>query len=163
MSITLIAAMDRNRAIGTNNKLPWRLPADMNYFKQQTMGKTVLMGRLTFQSFGGRPLTGRRNVILTRSADYRPEGAETVSSVEEALSRYGGEGELMVIGGEQVYRQLLPFADRVLLTEIDEAFEGADAFFPELDKAEWKLAASIPGERDEKNRYDYKFQTYVRI
>ncbi|AJY77049.1 dihydrofolate reductase [Paenibacillus beijingensis] len=163
MSITLIAAMDRNRAIGTNNGLPWRLPADMKYFIRQTTGKTVLMGRKTFQSFGEKPLKDRRNVILTRSADYRPEGAETVSSIEEALGRYAGDGELMVIGGEDIYRQLLPYADRVLLTEIDEAFGGTDAYFPELDEREWKLDASVPGQRDEKNKYDFNFQTYVRI
>ncbi|MGU3473289.1 dihydrofolate reductase [Paenibacillus sp. D51F] len=161
--ITMIACMDRDRLIGRGNDLPWKLPEDMSYFKERTMGKTVLMGRKTFESFGGRPLKNRRNVILTRDAGFKPEGAETVHSLEAAL-RLETEGEeLMVIGGEQIYELLLPHADCLLLTEIDASFGGGDAFFPSFREEEWKLADSYPGKGDEKLGVAYRFNRYERV
>jgi dihydrofolate reductase len=160
MSVTLIAAAASNRVIGANNRLPWRLPADMAYFVEHTKGKPVLMGRKTFESLR-KPLKDRLNLVLSRTWAQAPEGCVLVRSPEEAMRLCAGR-ELMVIGGEEVYRLLLPLADRVLLTEIDRSFEG-DAFFPELDPADWKLVSRTPGVRDEKNDLPYAFCVYERL
>jgi dihydrofolate reductase len=160
MSITLIAAMAKNRVIGRDNGLPWRLPDDLKFFMRSTLGRTVLMGRRTFESLPGGPLKNRLNVVLTRRTDYRPDGCEVVHSVEEALARYGG-GELMVAGGAEVYALFLPHADRMLLTEVDAAVEG-DAFFPAWNPAEWTLVESLEHPADEKHAYAFRFNTYVR-
>lgn len=161
MSITLIAAMDRNRTIGVGNRLPWRLPAEMAYFKQMTTGKTVLMGRKTFDSLRG-PLQNRKNVILTRQQGLAIEGCEIVHSVEEVLERYG-QDELMVIGGAEIYSLMLPAADTVLLTDVEAEIEGGDAFFPPLPEDEWKVIDSEFRPRDEKNMYNFTFRTYKRM
>ncbi|GFN32342.1 dihydrofolate reductase [Paenibacillus xylaniclasticus] len=161
MTISMIWAMDRQRGIGIDNKIPWRLPADMAYFKAYTTGKTVVMGRKTFQSFP-KALPNRRNVVLTRSEGLAFEGAETVGSVEEALNKYGSEEELVVIGGAEIYDQFLPYADKLLVTEIDHIFEGTDAFFPEYDESKWKIVDIKVGVTDEKNPYNYRFLTLVR-
>jgi len=160
MTITLIAAMARNRVIGRDNGLPWRLPDDMKFFMRSTVGRTVLMGRRTFESLPGGPLKNRRNVVLTRRTDYRPEGCEVVHSVGETLARYG-DGELMVAGGAEVYRLFLPYADRMLLTEVEAEVEG-DAFFPEWDPAEWTLVSSERHPADERHAWPFAFNTYVR-
>ncbi|WP_053376197.1 dihydrofolate reductase [Paenibacillus sp. FJAT-27812] len=160
MTITLIAAMDRNRTIGIGNKLPWRLPAEMAFFKKMTIGKTVLMGRKTFESLP-KPLVDRRNVVLTRQHDFQPEGCEIVHSVEEALELCKND-ELMVIGGEDIYAQMLPFADTILLTEVDTAVEGGDAFFPAFSDSQWQIVEAESRESDEKNRYAFTFQTFKR-
>lgn len=160
MSITLIAAMARNRVIGRDNGLPWRLPDDMKFFMRSTLGRTVLMGRKTFESLPGGPLKNRRNVVLTRRADYRPDGCEVVHSVEEALSRYGGE-QLMVAGGAEVYALFMPHAERMLLTEVEADVEG-DAFFPEWDPAEWTLVESLEHPADDRHAWPFRFNTYAR-
>jgi len=160
MPVTLIAAVAQNGVIGADNRLPWRLPADLAYFKNQTMGKTVLMGAATWRSIG-RPLPGRHNVVLSRRMEKAPEGCDLVRSVEEALRLYG-DRELMVIGGAEVYRQFLPHADRMLITEIGAEFEG-DARFPDFDRHEWKLASRTPGVTDEKNPLPHAFCVYERI
>lgn len=160
MSITLIAAMARNRVIGRDNGLPWRLPDDLKFFMRSTLGKTVLMGRKTFESLPGGPLKDRLNVVLTRRTDYQPAGCEVVHSVEEALEKYGA-GELMVAGGAEVYALLLPHAGRMLLTEIEADIEG-DARFPEWNPEEWTLAASEHHPADECHAYSFRFNTYVR-
>lgn len=160
MSITLIAAMDRNRTIGIGNKMPWRLPAEMAYFKKMTLGKTVLMGRKTFESIR-KPLNDRRNIVLTRQHDFQPEGCEVVHSLEEALELCKAD-ELMVMGGADIYAQLLPFADTILLTDVDAVIEGGDAFFPVFSDSEWQLVESESRDRDEKNSYAFTFQTFKR-
>lgn len=157
----MIAAMDRNRMIGRNNQLPWRLPADMAFFIRMTKGKTVVMGRKTFESLK-KPLKDRTNVVLTRDASYAPDGCVVLHSIEEVRERFSGEGEVVVIGGEQIYTQFLPYADKLYLTRIDEAFEGGDAYFPSIDQEQWDLAHSEPGIQDENNPYSYQFQTYIR-
>lgn len=159
MTVTLIAAVASNGVIGTNNGLPWRLPADMQFFMQNTLGKPVLMGRKTFESLR-KPLRDRTNIVLSRTADEAPEGCVLVRSIREALDKYGGE-ELMVIGGAELYTQTLPIADRLLLTEIGEAFEG-DTYFPEFDRAVWKLVSRTEGIQDEKNTVPFSFATYER-
>lgn len=160
MTIALIAAMDRNRTIGIGNKLPWRLPAEMAFFKKMTLGKTVLMGRKTFESLR-KPLSDRRNIVLTRQQEFQPEGCEVVHSLEEALERCKDD-ELMVIGGADIYAQFLPFADTILLTDVDAVIEGGDAFFPAFSDSEWQLVQSERRNRDEKNVYAFTFQTFKR-
>ncbi|MBB6669203.1 dihydrofolate reductase [Cohnella nanjingensis] len=159
MSITMIAAVAKNGVIGADNDLPWRLKADMAFFKAQTMGKPVLMGSNTFRSLR-KPLAGRTNVVLSRTMAEAPEGCVLVRSVEDALRLYGGD-RLMVIGGAEVYGQLLPHADRLLLTELDEAVAG-DAKFPEFDRAEWRLESRVPHRPDADNPISFAFCTYVR-
>ncbi|THF74562.1 dihydrofolate reductase [Cohnella fermenti] len=159
MTITLIAAVARNGVIGADNALLWRLPADMKFFKSRTVGKPVLMGRKTFESLG-RPLKDRTNIVLSRTLAEAPEGCILVRTAEEAIDVYAKE-ELMVIGGAELYRQLLGKADRLVLTEIDESFEG-DAFFPAFDRAEWNLVSSTDGVLDEKNRHPHVFCIYER-
>ena len=160
MTVAFLLAMDRNRAIGLRNELPWRLPADLKYVKALTMGHTLLMGRKTYESIG-RPLPGRRNVILTRRADYHPAGCEVVRSVEEALSRYGAEDELFVFGGAEIFRLFLPNVERMYITLIDHEFE-ADTFFPEMDMGGWELVSNVQGVTDEKNPYTYYFRRYEK-
>lgn len=160
MGITLIWAMSKNGVIGKDNQLPWRLPADLKFFKEQTTGKTMIMGRKTWESLGCKPLPNRRSVVVTTDHRYEAEGAEVVHSVEEAL-KYGEEGELMVIGGAVLFEHFLPLADRLLVTLIDEDFEG-DVYFPEFNWSEFELVSETPGVRDEKNPFDYRSLTYER-
>ncbi|MDT3424696.1 dihydrofolate reductase [Paenibacillus forsythiae] len=161
MSISLIWAMGEGGVIGKDGGMPWRLPRDFAFFKAQTMGKTMLMGRKTWDSLGRRALPGRTSVILTRDEGFAPEGAETVHSLEEALELGRGQDELMVIGGAEIYRMTLPFADKLIVTRIEESFAG-DTFFPETDWSKWHEVSSTQGIRDEKNPYDYRFVVYER-
>ncbi|GGG88289.1 dihydrofolate reductase [Paenibacillus radicis (ex Gao et al. 2016)] len=161
MSITMIAAMDRNRTIGFGNRLPWKLPAEMAYFKRNTIGKTIIMGRKTFESFRSKPLPNRRNVVLTRQENASFEGCETVGSVQEAIERFGGE-DLMIIGGEEIYAQFLPFADKLLLTEVHTSVPEGDAYFPVFSMEEWTLVHQEPVASDEANAYPFTFQTFTR-
>lgn len=134
MIVSLIAAIGKNRVIGKDNSLPWKLPEDMKRFKELTIGKPVIMGRKTFESIG-RPLPNRKNIILTRDKNYEAEGCKVVHSVEEAL-KFANANEVMVIGGAQIYKEFLPVANKMYLTLIDEDFEG-DAYFPEYNIYEW--------------------------
>jgi len=166
MIISMIFAMDEQRGIGVDNKIPWRLPEDMAFFRKTTSGHTVLMGRKTYDSIG-KPLPKRRNVILTRDKSFAVEGCEVVHSVEEALERFGGgssaaDDELFVIGGAEVYSLFLPHADKLYITEIAHRFE-ADTFLPEIDLSQWTVTSRVKGIKDDKNRYDYEFVTYERI
>lgn len=159
-TITLIWAQGENGVIGRDNALPWRIPADMAYFKRETIGKTVVMGRKTWESFGSKPLKDRKNIVLTRDASYTADGAEIVHSIEEALSVADGE-EVMIIGGSEIYALSLPIADRLRVTRVRESFEG-DAVFPTVDWSSWLLVSSQEGIRDEKNAYRYEFEVYER-
>ncbi|MFK4435705.1 dihydrofolate reductase [Paenibacillus sp. RC73] len=160
MSISMIWAMAQNGVIGRDNSLPWRLPRDMTFFKEQTIGKTVLMGRKTWESFGGKSLPIRRNVILTRDQSYLAEGAEVIHSLEAGL-QLAAQGELMIIGGAEIYSLFWTHADRLIVTRIDENFEG-DTTFPELDWNGWNVVSETPGVKDERNPYDYRFVVYER-
>lgn len=161
MSITMIWAMARNGVIGKDNDMPWHLPLDFAYFKAETLGKRMLMGRKTWDSLGGKPLKGRTSIIITRDPSYAPEGAHIVHSLEEALAEGRKQDELMVIGGGEIYAMMLPFADKLLVTVIDEDIEG-DTKFPEVDWKQWKETANTPGIRNEQNPYDYRFLVYER-
>ncbi len=156
--LTLVAAMAANRTIGINNTLPWHLPEDLKHFKASTLGKPVLMGRKTFDSIG-RPLPGRRNIVITRQLDWRADGVEVAHSLEEALQLAEGVEEVCLIGGADLYRQAISFADRLKLTEIADAYEG-DAHFPEVASALWREQAR-ENHVSEKG-LAYAFVDYVR-
>ena len=160
MLVSIIAAMDRNRLIGSNNQLPWHLPADLAHFKQVTMGKPIIMGRKTYESIG-RPLPGRTNIVLTRSADFRAEGVLTAHTFEQALDYVSEEDEVMIIGGSTIYELALPRVDRLYITYVESACEG-DAWFPEFDIERWRVIASERHRADEKNSSDYRFVSYER-
>lgn len=142
-TISLVVAMGRNRAIGRDGGLPWHLPEDLRHFRALTLGKPVIMGRRTCESIG-RPLPGRHNIVVTRSADYRPAGFTVCASLEEAYAACGDgdetAGEVMVIGGATIYEQALAHADRIHLTLIDRDFDG-DTFFPNYDEQSWTVSA----------------------
>lgn len=163
MTITLIAAMDRNRTIGKGNAMPWKLPAEMAFFKANTLGKTVLMGRKTFESLGGKPLPNRRNIVLTRQTDLELPGSEIVHSVEEALRLIPEDEELMIIGGSDIYAQFLPYANKILLTEVETEIIGGDAVFPEFNPKEWRRIVGDRKEPDERNAYAFTFVTHDRL
>ena len=148
--------MDNNRLIGVDRGLPWRLPEDMKHFRRVTMGKTVLMGRVTYESIPPRfrPLPGRTNIVLTRQEAYAAPDCILVNSLDEALAAAAGQPELMVIGGAKLYEQLLPQAGRLYLTLVDGEFSG-DAYFPELDWSQWREVSRQAFERDE--RHDAAF------
>lgn len=152
--------MAENRVIGRAGRLPWRLPADMRYFKQLTSGHTVIMGRKTFESMDG-PLPDRRNVVLTRRGDYHPAGTTVVRDLDQALALAVGESEVFVVGGAEVYRLALPRADRLYLTVVHTTVEG-DTAFPEFDPSQWELIADDRHPPDEKNPFAYSFRRYER-
>jgi len=159
MIISLIAAMDRNRVIGIKNGLPWHLPEDFKHFKSVTMGKPVIMGRKTYESIG-RPLPGRRNIVVSTSG-FSIEGVDTVSSLEEALVLVADVDEVMVIGGASIYAQTLPLANRLYITHVNTEVEG-DAWFPEIDSNVWNMVEQQSFAADSKNPYDFTIRTYQR-
>lgn len=160
MLISIIAAMDNDRVIGKNNELPWKLPRELQYVKKTTEGCPLIMGRKNHESIG-RPLPGRRNIILTRNKDYRAEGCEVVHSVGEALTLCKDETRIFIFGGEEIYKLFLPMTDMVYLTKINHSF-GGDAFFPELDPNDWFEVRKEKGITDSENPYEYHFHVYAR-
>ena len=160
MRINIIAAVARNRAIGKENKLVYWLPNDLKRFKALTTGHTILMGRKTFDSLPKGALPNRRNVVVIRTVNELP-GCDVYASVEDALASCSADEDIYVIGGESIYRQTLPAADRLCLTEIDDEPEGADAFFPEFDG--WKEVCREDHDTDEKHHYRYSFVDYERL
>lgn len=158
--ISIIFAMDKNRVIGKDNKLPWHLPAELAYFKRVTMGHPIIMGRKTHESIG-KPLAGRENVVVTRDPGYTATGCTVVHSVQEVLDRFGDQ-EVFVIGGAQMMREFLPMTHKLYMTRIDHAFEG-DTFFPEINEREWRLISQEEGITDEKNPFPYHFLVYEKL
>ncbi|MDZ7803874.1 type 3 dihydrofolate reductase [Thiohalophilus sp.] len=154
--ISLIAALTPQRVIGIENRLPWRLPADMRWFRQHTLGKPIVMGRKTFESFGGKPLPKRTNIVISRDVNYRAEGAVVVHSIDEAIEAAGEVDEIMIIGGASFYEQILPRADRLYLTYVDADIEG-DAWFPEFDPNEWQETERHHHPADDKNPYPHDY------
>jgi dihydrofolate reductase len=153
-TISLIVAMGTNRIIGRDNHLPWRLPADLKRFRKITMGKAMIMGRATYETIG-RPLDGRRSIVLTRDPCFEAEGCTVTHSIAEALQA-AGKGEIMVLGGGQVYAEMLAMADRIYLTLIDQQFEG-DTIFPEIDETAWREVSREDFAADASNPYNYSF------
>lgn len=158
--ITMIAAMDKNRVIGVNNQLPWHLKADLQHFKALTLQKPIIMGRKTFESIG-KPLPKRRNIVITRQAEFHADGCEVVQSLEAALQLAKGTEEIMIIGGASLYTLALPIAQRLYLTIIDHAYAG-DAYFPAWQESEWQITATS-NEYDATQALHYRFVTYDRI
>lgn len=158
--LSIIAALAENRVIGRENRLPWRLPADLAHFKRLTLGKPIVMGRRTWESLPGL-LPHRTHIVVTRDRGYIAQGAEVAHSLDDALALVGGAEEVMIIGGADLYRQTLPFADRLYLTLIHEAFEG-DAYFPPVDPERWCEVSRETRPPDEKNPIALTFVTYER-
>ena len=151
----MIAAMSNGRVIGLNNKMPWHLPADLGWFKKNTLNKPIIMGRNTFDSIG-YPLPARRNLVLTRNLDRKIEGCELFDSPENVLKETSNALETMIVGGAQLYQTFLPLADRLYLTLIDAELKG-DTFFPNYEKFEWKEHFREAHTTDQKNAYAYTF------
>jgi dihydrofolate reductase len=165
LEITLIAAMDRARAIGRGNAMPWHLSDDLKRFKALTLGKPILMGRKTFESIG-RPLPKRRNIVLTRDQNFHFEGVEVIHSLEAGLANLessGLEGEVMITGGGEVYSLALPLAHKMHLTFVDTLVEGADAFFPEWNPAQWRETARESHGIDDRHALEFSFVDYERL
>ena len=156
MKISMIAAMTEDRVIGVKNSLPWKLPNDMKWFRKNTMGKPIVMGRKTFESFGAKALPGRTNIIITRDESYKAADGIVVHSIEDALKAAGDVDEVMIIGGASFYEQMLPRADRLYLTFVHAELEG-DAWFPEIDNGDWNRVEKINHKNDDKNRYAHSF------
>ncbi|MBW3762907.1 type 3 dihydrofolate reductase [Aeromonas jandaei] len=162
MKISMIAAMAHDQVIGKDNQMPWHMPADLAHFKRVTLGKPVLMGRKTFESIG-RPLPGRRNLVISRNPDYQADGIEVVGSVEAALALLADNevAEVMVIGGGHLYAELLPKADCLYLTRIELEVEG-DTRFPAFADEQWQCVEREVHQADEKNPHPYRFETWLR-
>src|SRR5438067_11487164 len=157
--ITLVVAMDANRGIGVDNRLPWRLSEDLAHFKRVTLGHPMIMGRKTFDSIG-RPLPGRRNIVVTRNPDWRFDGVEVAASLEAAIALIGDE-RASIIGGAQIFTESMAIADRMIVTHIERAYR-CDTFFPEIDPGQWAATAREPQHSAEQD-LDFSFVTYERI
>ncbi len=160
MIISMIAAMAQDRVIGLNNHMPWHMPADLQHFKALTLGKPVVMGRYTCLSLE-KPLPKRRNIVLTHDKQFMMDGFEIAHEWQQVKTMCADCEEVMIVGGEAVYRELLPFASRLYLTEINASIKG-DRFFPEFDKSKWKLITEKEFAADDKNPYPYRFLEYRR-
>ena len=165
--VAMIVAMAQNNVIGQNNQLPWRIPADLKYFKSVTMGKPMVMGRKTFESIG-KPLPGRTTIVVTTNRRFNFDGVLVAHSVDEALRMAGkvaiggGANEIMVVGGAQLYLECLPVVDRLYLTEIKATVDG-DAYFPSLGSfSDWRLESRDDFPKDEQNEHPYSFVVYSR-
>lgn len=160
-TLTLIVALSHNQVIGRDNRLPWRLPADLRFFKQMTMGKPLLMGRRTWESIG-RPLPGRRMIVLSRDPTFNAPGGVVARSLDEALELAGAVPEIMVIGGASLYAQALPAAERLYLTIIEAEIPG-DTWFPEWNQQDWLLAWEEAHSTDAEHAWPYRFQRWERV
>ncbi|MBA4537777.1 dihydrofolate reductase [Bacillus aquiflavi] len=159
--ISLIWAMDENRVIGKENKLPWHISEDLKFFKRVTMGHPIAMGRKTYESIG-KPLPGRENIVITRNQHFTCQGCTVFSTIDELIAYGKGKAdEIFVIGGAEIFKEVLPFADRLYVTMIHHQFEG-DTYFPLFSLEDWTLIKREQGPKNEKNPYDYEFLFYER-
>lgn len=162
MIVSLIAAVARDGAIGRDNNLIWHLKDDLRLFKETTRGHTVVMGRKSFEAIG-RPLPQRRNIVITRKFDYKPEGVEIMHSVSEVLAAFEESGEeLFILGGGEIYQQTIGQADRLYITHVEAEFPDADTHFPSYDLQEWVLLEEQVFEADERNEFGFRFCCYER-
>ena len=160
MMLSLIVAMAENRVIGKDNDLPWRLPNDLKWFKKTTLGNPIIMGRKTWESIG-RPLPGRRNIVVSRNPDFIAEGCEVVTSLEDAIALVGCADEGVIIGGAGLYEIALPLVQRIYITQVHAEVAG-DTFFPEFDVAEWTVTSEEAHKADERHAFDYTFRVLDR-
>jgi dihydrofolate reductase len=164
--ISLIAAVAKNNVIGNQGEIPWYLPADLKHFASVTKGHTVIMGRKTYESIIariGKPLPDRKNIIITSNHSYQAPGCEIYSSIEEILEKIKNTPEeIFIIGGEKVYKDFLPYADKLYITEVHAEISG-NAFFPEFDKNKWQEVKHESHSKDEKNQFDYTFTELVQV
>lgn len=162
MIISLVVAAANNNAIGKEGKMPWHLPNDLKHFKNITWGMPVVMGRKTFESLG-KPLPGRKNIVITRQKEWEADGSVKAANIKDALfiAQQADANEIMVIGGGEIFKALLSRAEKIYMTRVEAAPE-ADTFFPEIDPEKWHLMSQQNYEADEKNAYNYSFQTWER-
>jgi len=158
--ITIIAAAGQNNELGKDNDLVWHLPDDFKRFKKLTTGHHIIMGRKTFETFP-KPLPNRIHIVITRNKEYQPEGAIVVHSIEEALEISKNDEQPFIIGGGEIYKIGMKVADKIELTLVNSSFE-ADTFFPEILKEEWELIAEEHHDKDEKHKFNFVYQTYLR-
>ncbi len=159
--ISLIAVIGKNNELGKDNTLLWSMPADMKHFKETTTGHTVIMGRKTFESIG-KPLPNRKNIVITRDKTYLCDGVDVAHSPEEAIKKTGNEEEIFVIGGAEIYKQIMPIADKLYITHVDAEDKDADAFFPEIIPIVWNEVSREERKKDEKNLFNHTFSVYKK-
>lgn len=159
--ISIIVAAAQNGVIGKNNELPWHIPEDLKRFKAITTGHPVIMGRRTFESLG-RPLPNRTNVVITRNRDYRADGVLVAGSLREAVALFPADEEVFIIGGGEIYRQAMEFADKIYLTLVRHPFEG-DCYFPAIDESIWRVTLCQIHSQGEKFPYPFEFINYDRV
>jgi dihydrofolate reductase len=164
MVFSFVVAAAENNAIGKNNQLLWHLPNDLKFFKNITWGMPVLMGRKTFEAMHSKPLAGRVNIVLTHNKHFKAHGAAVVQKFKDAVffTEQNNYKELMIIGGGEIYKQLMPKANKIYLTRVHSAFEDATAFFPAIDEKKWKLTSNEDFASDEKHLYGYSFQLWEK-
>ncbi len=160
-SISILVAMARNRTIGINNTLPWRIPEDLKHFKALTMGHCIIMGRKTFDSIG-KPLPGRTSIVVTRKRDLKIEGCTMAHSLEEAITSCANEDEVFIVGGAELYALAMPLTATLYVTEIQQNVEG-DAHFPQFDRGQWKEISREERTQESPQALEYHFVTYQRI
>lgn len=161
MILKAIVAYAENRVIGKDNDLIWHLPDDLKHFKRHTAGRTIIMGRKTWDSLGGRPLPKRRHIVITRKEDFVAEGAEVVHSLEDAIALAQHEEEVFIVGGAQIYELSLPYLDVLEITEIHASPEG-DAYFPVWNSEEFELVTDVHHPTDENHEFSFNFKTWKR-
>ena len=164
--ISLIAAIGKNNELGKNNTLVWSMPNDLKYFREKTSGHPVIMGRKTFESIG-RPMPKRRNIIITRDLNYKKDGIEVIHSLGESLDLVRADlsqnKEIFIIGGEEIFKQAMPFADKLYITHIEAEDKEADTFFPEIIPIVWNEVSHEEHKKDMENPHDYTFSVYEKI
>tara|TARA_R110002050_G_scaffold278897_2_gene425161 strand:+ start:587 stop:1081 length:495 start_codon:yes stop_codon:yes gene_type:complete len=159
--ITMIAAAGQNNELGKDNGLLWHLPDDFRRFKQLTTEHYIIMGRKTFESFP-KPLPNRTHLVITRNSDYKKPGAIVVHSMQEALQTSENDSQPFIIGGGEIYKMGLSFADKIELTRVHATFDDADTFFPEFNRNNWKLISEVAHPKDERHKYSFTYETWVR-
>lgn len=162
MNIAMIAAMTQDRVIGLNGEMPWHLPDDLKFFKAKTTGKPVIMGRKTFESIGSRPLPNRSNIVISRNANLKIPNVEVFQSVDQALEKYAHEQEVIIMGGGELYQQMLPQAERLYLTLIDAKLKG-DTFFPDWTEYDWTEKERSSHPKDARHAFEFEFVTLERV
>lgn len=160
VKVSLMVAMSSNRVIGKDNDIPWRIPRDWQYVKKTTFGHPIILGRKNSESIG-KPLCGRRNIVLTRKEGYSIEGCEMAHSTDDVFKLCKDETEIFIFGGEEIYKLFLPFVEKLYITKIHHHFDG-DTFFPDLNDEDWNEVSVEKGIQDENNPYSYCFHVYER-